>query len=111
MPSESLETAPSAEVVPAPSTAAPEPVAAPQRTVEELYQELVHRIHDSRPDEDLSPLEKAFQFAADRHKNQKRNSGEPYMVHPLLVTRQLADMSMDMVCLQTGLLHDVVEDT
>jgi GTP pyrophosphokinase len=85
--------------------------AAPQRTVEELYQELVHRIHDARPDEDLSPLEKAFQFAADRHKNQKRSSGEPYMVHPLLVTRQLADMSMDMVCLQTGLLHDVVEDT
>jgi len=33
------------------------------------------------------------------------------MTHPLLVTRQLADMNMDMVCLQTGLLHDVVEDT
>src|SRR5580658_8539005 len=33
------------------------------------------------------------------------------MIHPLLVTRQLADMNMDMVCLQTGLLHDVVEDT
>ena len=40
-----------------------------------------------------------------------RASGEPYMVHPLMVTRQLADMNMDMVCLQTGLLHDVVEDT
>ena len=33
------------------------------------------------------------------------------MIHPLLVTRQLAEMNMDMVCLQTGLLHDVVEDT
>ena len=33
------------------------------------------------------------------------------MVHPLLVARQLADMHMDMVCLETGLLHDVVEDT
>ncbi len=33
------------------------------------------------------------------------------MIHPLLVTRQLADMNMDMVCLETGLLHDVVEDT
>src|SRR4029077_6016501 len=36
---------------------------------------------------------------------------EPYMTHPLLVTRQLVDMHMDMVCLQTGLLHDVFEDT
>jgi GTP pyrophosphokinase len=33
------------------------------------------------------------------------------MIHPLLVTRQLAEMNMDMVCLQTGVLHDVVEDT
>ena len=47
----------------------------------------------------------------DRHLGQKRVSGEPYMIHPLLVTRLLADMHMDMVCLQTGLLHDVVEDT
>ena len=55
--------------------------------------------------------ERAYRFAADRHKDQKRVSGEPYMIHPLLVTRQLADMHMDMVCLETGLLHDVVEDT
>jgi GTP pyrophosphokinase len=68
-------------------------------------------VHELRPNEDLAPLEKAFRFAAERHKNQKRSSGEPYMLHPLLVTRQLADMHMDMVALQTGLLHDVVEDT
>ncbi len=79
--------------------------------MDELYNSLMRHIHDLRPDEDLSVLEKAYLFAASRHKNQKRSSGEPYMVHPLLVTRQLADMSMDMVCLETGLLHDVVEDT
>jgi GTP diphosphokinase / guanosine-3',5'-bis(diphosphate) 3'-diphosphatase len=79
--------------------------------VDELYSSLERHIHELRPDEDLSVLERAYRFAASRHKNQKRSSGEPYMVHPLLVTRQLADMSMDMVCLETGLLHDVVEDT
>ncbi len=68
-------------------------------------------MHELRPTEDLADLRKAFEFAAARHQGQKRVSGEPYMVHPLLVTRQLADMNMDMVCLETGLLHDVVEDT
>ena len=63
------------------------------------------------PAEDLAPLDKAFRFAAERHQGQKRVSGEPYMVHPVLVARQLAEMQMDMTCLETGLLHDVVEDT
>jgi GTP pyrophosphokinase len=79
--------------------------------VDRLYGELEARVLELRPAEDLAPLRKAFHFASDRHKDQKRASGEPYMVHPLLVTRQLADMNMDMVCLETGLLHDVVEDT
>ena len=68
-------------------------------------------MHALRPNEDLTALRKAFEFASARHLGQKRVSGEPFMVHPLLVTRQLADMHMDMVCLETGLLHDVVEDT
>src|SRR5882672_5265886 len=79
--------------------------------VARLYDELEARVLELRPSEDLAPLRKAFHFAAERHQNQKRVSGEPFMVHPLLVTRQLADMNMDMVCLETGLLHDVVEDT
>src|SRR5258706_1870239 len=79
--------------------------------VEQQYRELESFIREKRPTEDLAPLEKAFRFAAARHLGQKRASGEPYMTHPLLVTGQLADMHMDMVCLQTGLLHDVVEDT
>src|SRR5579862_9141229 len=79
--------------------------------VETLYHELVSRLRAARPNEDLAPLEKAYRFASDRHLGQLRASGDPYMVHPLMVTRQLAEMNMDMVCLQTGLLHDVVEDT
>ncbi len=83
----------------------------PPDPVEKLYGELVSRLRELRPKEDLAPLEKAYRFASQRHLGQNRVSGEPYMIHPLLVTRQLADMNMDMVCLQTGLLHDVVEDT
>jgi len=79
--------------------------------VDTLYTELVSRLRELRPKEDLAPLEKAYHFASERHLGQNRVSGEPYMIHPLLVTRQLVDMNMDMVCLETGLLHDVVEDT
>src|SRR5207245_9281544 len=42
---------------------------------------------------------------------QTRDSGEPYMNHPLLVSHTLADMKMDLISIETGLLHDVVEDT
>src|SRR5579863_8889228 len=79
--------------------------------VDRLYEELERRVHELRPAEDLTALRKAFEFAAARHLGQKRVSGEPFMVHPLMVTLQLADMHMDLVCLETGLLHDVVEDT
>ena len=79
--------------------------------VEQQYRELESYLREKRPNEDFAPLEKAFRFAAVRHQGQKRKSGDPYMIHPLQVTRQLAEMNMDMVCLQTGILHDVVEDT
>ena len=109
MQQESIAIVPEGEVLPLVDSVSTPPV--PPVSVDEIYSNLKTYIHESRPDEDLAPLEKAYRFAADRHKDQKRSSGEPYMVHPLLVTRQLADMSMDMVCLETGLLHDVVEDT
>jgi GTP pyrophosphokinase len=64
-----------------------------------------------RPKDDFTQLEEAYRVASEAHKDQKRVSGEPYMVHPLNVTLILADMQMDLVCLETGLLHDTVEDT
>jgi guanosine-3',5'-bis(diphosphate) 3'-pyrophosphohydrolase len=79
--------------------------------LENLYGELAKRVLQSRPKEDLANLRKAFEFATERHGLQLRKSGEPYMVHPLHVALILADMQMDPVCLQTGLLHDVLEDT
>ncbi|HVP00172.1 MAG TPA: bifunctional (p)ppGpp synthetase/guanosine-3',5'-bis(diphosphate) 3'-pyrophosphohydrolase [Bryobacteraceae bacterium] len=100
--SESIEPVPQAVLTP--------PIQAPD-LVETAYRDLEASVRDFRPNEDLAPLEKAFRFAAKKHENQTRSSGEPYMLHPLMVTRQLADMHMDMVALETGLLHDVVEDT
>ena len=79
--------------------------------VEELYRALEDRVRALRPDEDVEPLHRAFTFAAERHGPQKRKSGEPYITHPIAVANVLVDMQMDMVSLQTGLLHDVVEDT
>ncbi len=79
--------------------------------VERLYSELEQKLRVLRPKDDLSQLEKAYRLAAGAHKDQLRESGEPYMAHPLQVTLILADMQMDLVCLETGLLHDTVEDT
>ena len=75
------------------------------------FEQLIAAVHEARPKDDLAPIEKAYQFAAQYHADQKRSSGEPYMSHPLAVARILADMRMDVVSIETGLLHDIVEDT
>lgn len=80
-------------------------------SVDELYQSLEDKVRAMRPNEDVAPLQQAYRFASEKHKTQKRVSGEPYMMHLLAVTHILADMQMDMTGLQTGLLHDTVEDT
>ena len=79
--------------------------------MEELYRELEAKIREYRPKDDLAPLQKAFAFAHKYHQGQSRDSGEPYMAHPIHVAIILAEMRMDLVAMETGLLHDVVEDT
>jgi guanosine-3',5'-bis(diphosphate) 3'-pyrophosphohydrolase len=88
-----------------------DPPPPPLDPVEQLYAELAAKIREYRPKDDLAPLEKAFRFALKYHQGQSRSSGEPYMMHPLMVAHILADMRMDIVAMETGLLHDVVEDT
>ncbi|HZS55371.1 MAG TPA: bifunctional (p)ppGpp synthetase/guanosine-3',5'-bis(diphosphate) 3'-pyrophosphohydrolase [Bryobacteraceae bacterium] len=83
----------------------------PQAQVEELYRNLEEKVRNLRPKEDLSALERAYRFSAERHSTQRRKSGEPYITHPLAVAHILADMQMDLVSIETGLLHDVLEDT
>lgn len=60
---------------------------------------------------DLSIIVSAYEFAVLAHGNQKRSSGEPYIVHPLSVAWILVSLGMDTECICAGLLHDVVEDT
>src|ERR1041385_234452 len=92
------------QVLPEISTVSTDPV-------EQLYRELEAKVREYRPNDDLSVLEKAYRFAAKCHEGQTRDSGEPYMAHPIMVAHILADMRMDVVAMETGLLHDVVEDT
>ncbi|MBS1832571.1 MAG: bifunctional (p)ppGpp synthetase/guanosine-3',5'-bis(diphosphate) 3'-pyrophosphohydrolase [Acidobacteria bacterium] len=75
------------------------------------FQKLLEAVQKLRPSEDTAPLVKAYEFAKRLHEGQFRKSGEPYLMHPIAVCETLADAQMDMVCLCTGMLHDVVEDT
>ncbi|MGF0017742.1 RelA/SpoT family protein [Sporofaciens sp. SGI.106] len=78
---------------------------------EELYNLLIARIRKYHPSADVSMIEKAFSIANEAHKDQKRKSGEPYIIHPLWVAIILADLEMDKETITAGILHDVVEDT
>ena len=78
---------------------------------EELYQKLIITIRKYHPSDDISMIEKAYRIAREAHIDQKRKSGEPYIIHPLCVAIILADLEMDKETIASGLLHDVVEDT
>lgn len=68
----------------------------------------VLRLH---PDEDLSLLTKAYEYARLAHQGQKRKTGEDYIYHSLATAFNLAELKMDMTTIAAGLLHDVPEDT
>jgi GTP diphosphokinase / guanosine-3',5'-bis(diphosphate) 3'-diphosphatase len=75
------------------------------------FEDLVDKVRAGNPDADIELLRRAYVFSAFEHKGQVRHSGEPYLVHPLEVADQLADMKLDVVAIAAGLLHDIVEDT
>ena len=78
---------------------------------EELYEQLKETLLRYHPSDDLTIIEKAYKVAAEAHKDQKRKSGEPYIIHPLCVAIILAELELDKETIAAGLLHDVVEDT
>jgi GTP pyrophosphokinase len=75
------------------------------------FRELMNRMQENRPHDDLSIIKNAYDFSLKHHEGQSRASGEPYLVHPLEVALVLAEMKMDPVAVAAGLLHDSVEDT
>ena len=78
---------------------------------EKLHEQLLQELQNDYSPEDIARIEQAYHLAFDAHKNQKRKSGEPYIIHPVQVAIILADMDMDADAVCAGLLHDVVEDT
>lgn len=78
---------------------------------QQQFSELKKKLSESFSQEDIAKIEKAFNIADEAHKQQKRRSGEPYIIHPLAVAVILADMGMDTDSICAALLHDVVEDT
>ncbi|MFM1983590.1 MAG: hypothetical protein RL723_25 [Actinomycetota bacterium] len=73
--------------------------------------EIIKVAKQNHPKADLSVIERAFTVAEEAHREQKRRSGEPYITHPLAVTKILADLGIGPITLAASLLHDTVEDT
>lgn len=82
-----------------------------QRTLDSRFDELVEKVLSNRPGDDVRLLRRAYDFAAEQHRSQTRQSGEPFLSHPIEVAHILADMRLDVTALCAALLHDVVEDT
>src|SRR6516225_60310 len=82
-----------------------------ERLLDARLAELLDKLKKNRPSEDPWLVRRAYEIAAERHRDQLRRSGEPYMTHLLEVAHILADMRMDATTLSAALLHDVIEDT
>ena len=76
-----------------------------------MLEELISKIKANGNNVDIDLVKKAYDLAFEAHKEQKRESGEPYIIHPISVAMILADMGMDTNTIVAGLLHDVIEDT
>ena len=72
---------------------------------------LLDMVKRSHPGADLEVLERAYDWAARAHGDQRRESGELFIEHPLQVAMILAELELDVTTLTAGLLHDVLEDT
>ncbi len=81
--------------------------AEPKLTIDDLCFATSNYLESSQ----VEAIRKAYFFAEEAHKEQKRRSGDPYITHPLAVSHVLAMMHMDHECIMAGLLHDVIEDT
>ncbi|WP_429808223.1 RelA/SpoT family protein [Ensifer sp. B1-9] len=73
--------------------------------------ELVERVQKYKPDANEALLNKAYVYAMQKHGQQKRASGDPYISHPLEVAAILTEMRLDESTIAVALLHDTIEDT
>lgn len=71
---------------------------------------IINRVQSYNPRADLELIRRAYEFAAEAHKDQKRLTGDPYIIHPLAAAETLVDLEMDAESIAAAMLHDVVED-
>src|SRR6202790_234016 len=81
------------------------------RQLEARFEELLEKLRKNRPSEDPWVVRRAYEIASERHRDQFRSSGDPYISHLLEVAHILADMRLDATTLTAALLHDAIEDT
>jgi len=74
-------------------------------------EELINKVKSYNKFLNPEKLNKAYDFAIKAHKNQKRDSGDPYSNHPIAVANILTELKLDSATIATGLLHDTIEDT
>ncbi len=78
----------------------------------EFHYDALMSVLQTRPcGEDLPIIEQAIAYANDKHKNQKRKDGSPYIIHPLAVAAIVAELGLDTDAVLAALLHDCIEDT
>jgi GTP diphosphokinase / guanosine-3',5'-bis(diphosphate) 3'-diphosphatase len=82
-----------------------------ERQINARLEELLEKLRTNRPSEDPWLVRRAYDIAAERHRDQFRTSGDPYITHLLEVAHILADMRLDATTLAAALLHDAIEDT
>jgi len=82
-----------------------------ERQLDARLDELLAKLRKNRPAEDPWMVRRAYEIAGERHRDQLRSSGEPYMTHLLEVAHILADMRLDATTLTAAILHDAIEDT
>lgn len=82
------------------------------KEIAKQYKELLQISYQTLSDEDKKLIRSAFDTAVDAHRNQRRKSGEPYVLHPISVAKIVAqEIGLDATSIAAALLHDVVEDT
>jgi guanosine-3',5'-bis(diphosphate) 3'-pyrophosphohydrolase len=81
------------------------------RQLDARLEELLEKLRKNRPSEDPWMIRRAYEIATERHHDQFRSSGEPYLSHLLEVAHILADMRLDATTLTAAILHDAIEDT
>ncbi len=83
-----------------------------QEQIRDAFEDLLKSLRKDTPKEDIQKIKEAFEFANEAHKGVRRRSGEPYIMHPLAVSKiAIKEIGLGTTSVISALLHDVVEDT